>query len=68
MQRLHTLSDESLLRITVARWFTPNGEAIHEVGIDPDVIVAIDPETLQPGEDPQLDAAIEYIEEQVAQK
>ncbi len=68
VQRLHTLSDESLLRITVARWFTPNGEAIHEVGIDPDVIVAIDPETLQPGEDPQLDAAIEYIEEQVAQK
>lgn len=68
VQRLHTLSDESLLRITVARWFTPNGEAIHEVGIDPDVIVAVDPETLQPGEDPQLDAAIEYIEAQVAQK
>lgn len=66
VQRLHTLSDESLLRITVARWFTPSGEAIHEVGIQPDVIVAIDPETLQPGEDPQLDAAIEYIKEQVA--
>jgi carboxyl-terminal processing protease len=65
VQRLHTLSDESLLRITVARWFTPSGEAIHEVGIEPDVLVTIDPETLQPGEDPQLDAAIEYIKNQV---
>lgn len=66
VQRLHTLSDESLLRITVARWFTPNGEAIHEIGIQPDVIVAIDPTTLEPGDDPQLDAAIEYIKEQMA--
>jgi carboxyl-terminal processing protease len=66
VQRLHTLSDESLLRITVARWFTPNGEAIHEIGIQPDVVVAIDPATLEPGEDPQLDAAVEYIREQMA--
>lgn len=64
VQRLHTLSDGSLLRITVARWFTPNGNAIHDKGIDPDIYVEWDQEEELSPDDPQLNAAIEFFKTQ----
>lgn len=60
----HTLSDGSSLRVTIARWFTPNGRAIHEVGIEPDIVVNRTPEDLRTGRDPQLDRAIELLSEE----
>ncbi|MDQ4077045.1 MAG: S41 family peptidase [Chloroflexota bacterium] len=42
VQVTRTLSDGSSLRITIARWFTPDGTAIHEVGVEPDIPVAWD--------------------------
>jgi len=58
VQRIHTLSDNSELRVTIARWFTPNDRAIHGEGLEPDIVV-------EPGEDtatdPQLDRAIELL-------
>lgn len=58
VQRIHTLSDSSELRVTIARWFTPNDRAIHGEGLEPDIVV-------EPGEDaatdPQLDRAIELL-------
>lgn len=35
------LSDGSLLKLTIAKWLTPDGEWIHEKGIKPDVAVAL---------------------------
>ena len=64
VQRLHTLSDGSLLRITVARWFTPNGNAIHDKGIDPDIYVEWNQEEELSPDDPQLNAAIEFFKTQ----
>lgn len=64
VQRLHTLSDNSLLRITVARWFTPNGHAIHEKGIDPDIYMEWNLEETESDEDPQLNAALEFFKNQ----
>lgn len=61
VQRLHDLSDRSLLRVTVARWFTPNGNAIHEVGIEPDIVVAAEPEMVDTDADPQVQAAIDFF-------
>jgi len=61
VQLLHTLSDGSELRVTVARWFTPNDHAIHGEGLSPDIEVALTPEDLQAERDPQLDRAIEYL-------
>lgn len=53
------------VRITVARWLTPNGHSIHELGITPDIVVELPEDAeLAEGEDPQLDAALEFLVEQ----
>lgn len=50
------------LRLTIARWLTPNGNWIDQLGIVPDIIIEIDEsESLPEGEDPQLEAAIEAL-------
>ncbi len=62
VQRPFTLSDDSELRVTIARWFTPNDRAIQDHGLNPDIEVPW-PETeeLEEGEDPQLERAVEYL-------
>ncbi len=61
VQLSHQLSDGSELRVTVARWFTPNDRAIHGVGLEPDVPVEITREDMTAGRDPQLDRAVELL-------
>jgi len=61
VQLSHHLSDGSELRVTIARWFTPNGRAIHEEGLAPDIQVDITEEDIEAGRDPQLQRAIEYL-------
>lgn len=36
----HELGDGSLLKVTIAKWLTPNGEWIHKKGIKPDLAVS----------------------------
>ena len=61
VQRPFTLSDGSELRVTAALWFTPNDRAIHGQGLAPDIEVLWPEEGVEPGEDPQLERAVEYI-------
>lgn len=61
VQLLHDLSDGSQLRVTVARWFTPDGNAIHGEGLMPDIAVSISADDERAGKDPQLDRAIAFI-------
>ncbi len=61
VQLPHTLSDGSELRVTIARWFTPNDRAIHGAGLAPDIEVPFTPEDLEAGRDPQLERALEYL-------
>ncbi len=62
------LSDGSLLRVTTARWFTPNDRQINGEGLAPDIEVLISPEDEAAGRDPQLDRAIEYLLNQLKQQ
>lgn len=61
MQELVNLPSGSAVKITIARWLTPDGTSISNGGISPDITVARTPEQRIAGEDPQLDAAIEYL-------
>ncbi|NLE83044.1 MAG: S41 family peptidase [Chloroflexi bacterium] len=49
------------VRITIARWLTPNGNQINEVGLTPDIEVPFTQEDLDADRDPQLDAAIDFF-------
>ncbi len=65
VQQTFFLKDGSAVKVTIAKYFTPNGNYIHGTGIEPDIEVKW-PE-LKEGEkypedfDPQLDVAIEEI-------
>ena len=61
VQQLVPFSDGSSLKVTIAKWLTPNGDQISEVGLTPDVEVKITPEDEEAGKDPQLDKAIEIV-------
>ncbi|HHX09145.1 MAG TPA: S41 family peptidase [Chloroflexi bacterium] len=49
------------VRITIARWLTPNGNQINEVGLTPDIEVQYTEEDIEAERDPQLDAAIDFF-------
>jgi len=53
--------ENGAVRITIARWLTPNERTIHEVGITPDVTAELTEEDIAAKRDPQLDKAIETL-------
>jgi carboxyl-terminal processing protease len=55
------VNDQGAVRITVARWLTPNGRQIHKVGLEPDVKVELTEADVEAGLDPQLNKAIEIL-------
>ncbi len=55
------VDDQGLVRVTIARWLTPNGQTIHELGVEPDVIIELTEEDFEAERDPQLDKAIELL-------
>jgi len=61
VQGLHELSNGAELRVTIARWFTPDDRAIHGEGLEPDYEVELSQEDLDADRDPQLDRAVEYL-------
>jgi len=54
VQTILPLDDESALRLTTARYFTPNGRSIQAVGITPDVVVELPKPTLASLESPDI--------------
>ncbi len=65
VQELLPLPSGTAAKITVARWLTPRGEQINEVGIKPDVEVDLSDEDYNNNKDPQLDKALEIIKEKI---
>lgn len=61
VQELVDLKDGSSLKVTVARWFTPNGVSISEAGLTPDIFVERTPQQVIDDIDPQLEAAIKWL-------
>ena len=61
VQELLPVTDDTSLKVTVARWLTPNGVSISEHGLDPDVVVPITMKDIEAKKDPQMDKAIEIL-------
>ena len=60
VQALKELTGGELLRVTIAKWYTPNGQNINGDGIEPDKKVERTFDQINKDEDPQLDAALKY--------
>lgn len=61
VQELVELDDGSSLKVTIARWFTPNGVSISDGGLAPDITIKRTPENREAGVDPQRDAALKLL-------
>ncbi len=64
VQKLRGFADGSQLKVTIARWYRPDGKNIDKKGIQPDKKVALSKEDALAGRDPQKDAAIQLLNEQ----
>ncbi len=70
VQSWRGLSNGGGMRITIARWLTPNGSWIHEQGIEPDIVIEWNPEepyildiadAQSLAGDPQLQSALAFL-------
>lgn len=66
VQSVIPLSDGSAIKITIAKYFTPSGNDIHKLGIEPDIEIDVSDEqkrmaNIPHDEDPQLKKALEVL-------
>lgn len=64
VQTWRTLANGGGIRLTIARWLTPNRSWIHGLGITPDIVIEWTPESFEDDYDPQLAAALTYLQTQ----
>lgn len=70
VQKIYPLHDGTAVKLTVSKYYTPKGNNIHEIGIEPDVEIdleeALKKEAVVPlEEDNQLQKAVEVLEQQM---
>lgn len=61
VQQVENFPDGSELKVTIARWYTPDGKNIDKKGIAPDVTVIISDQQAAAGQDPQKDKALQLV-------
>ncbi len=61
VQEITNYTDDSLLKISIAHWLTPNGRDINGIGLTPDILVELDEQQLLNGKDNQLQKAIDIL-------
>lgn len=64
VQTIAQFSDGSGAKFTTARYFTPSGDSIEGVGVEPDVNAALDDdeEPVEVEDDPQVEAALDELD------
>lgn len=70
VQSIFPLTDGTAVKLTVSRYFTPNGVCIHDIGVTPDVEVDLAEElkqkvVIEHEEDNQLATAIQVLMKQI---
>lgn len=61
VQQLFDITSDTSLKITIARWLTPNGLSISHEGITPDIVVSISDDDIKAARDPQVDRAAQFL-------
>lgn len=61
IQEIFELPGGSSLRMTIAKWLTPNGRDLGKEGVEPDIDVDRTLEDFEADRDPQLAAALEWL-------
>ena len=61
VQELINLTPDTALKVTIARWLTPNGKSISEEGLMPDYEVKVTEDDIKNLKDPQMEKAIELL-------
>lgn len=61
VQQVENLLGGAALKVTVARWYTPNGANIDRQGITPDVQIGLSDDDRKANRDPQKDKAFELV-------
>jgi len=62
VQLPYTLANRGILRVTIAKWFTPHDRSIDGAGLQPDILVESPAEPESSAGDPQLDAALQHLQ------
>lgn len=62
VQEMIDLPKGDMLKVTVANWYTPKGKNISKEGIEPDKKVELSSDDINNNRDPQLDAAVDYLQ------
>ncbi|MBX4188054.1 MAG: S41 family peptidase [Candidatus Doudnabacteria bacterium] len=61
VQELSDLKNDTLIKITTAKWFTPNDRSIDKNGLEPDIKVDLTRQDVEAKRDPQMDKALEQF-------
>jgi len=61
VQQVMDLGNGAQIKITVARWLTPNGTSISNGGLTPDINATTTADQIKAGKDPQMDAAAAWL-------
>jgi len=61
VQELNTLTDGSMVKLTIARWVLPSGKILKNEGLEPDFKIGITDEEKELELDPQLEKSLELV-------
>lgn len=64
VQQIIDFNDGGMLKVTIARWYRPNGQNIDKVGITPDKKAALTADDVKNGNDPQQALALSLLQGQ----
>ena len=63
VQTIEDILSGGQLKVTVAKWYTPNGKNLSKAGIVPDETIKLTAEDINAGRDPQKDRALQLIQQ-----
>ncbi|MDP3785021.1 MAG: S41 family peptidase [bacterium] len=61
VQEVLSVTDDTSLKVTIARWLTPNGQDISKNGLAPDIEIKVSEDDATKGKDLQLERAFEIL-------